>query len=231
MPELSSDMEEADLVSWLVKPGDRVAVGDLIAELETEKSTVEFESPVGGTLLEIVVPEGTNGVQVGTVIARIEPDGDQAAAEPAAAREEATGAARPESTPAPEPRTPTQVAAPPAREAAPPRAPAGAAASDVAATPVARRMAEQGVLNFEMEASALLVLAGLAGCRAGVVCTAYAQRTSGDFVSSDRKSAAEQGVIETGLEALHVLAEMDARRAETGEAYWRPSHGLAEMST
>ena len=93
-----------------------------------------------------------------------------------------------------------------------------------------RRMADQGVVNFEMEASAVLVLAALAGCRAGVVCTAFAQRTSGGFVSGDQKTAAEQGLIETGLEALHVLAEMDARRAATGESYWRPSHGLAEMA-
>ncbi len=74
MPELSSDMTEADLVSWLVKPGDTVQRGDLICELETEKSTVEFESPVDGTLLEIVVPEGTNGVEVGTVIAIFQAD-------------------------------------------------------------------------------------------------------------------------------------------------------------
>jgi pyruvate dehydrogenase E2 component (dihydrolipoamide acetyltransferase) len=69
MPELSSDMTEADLVSWLVAPGDSVQKGDLICELETEKSTVEFESPLAGTLIEIVIPEGTNGVEIGTVIA------------------------------------------------------------------------------------------------------------------------------------------------------------------
>lgn len=83
MPELSSDITEADLVSWLVKPGDHVEAGELIAELETEKSTVEFESPASGTLVEILVPEGTNGVEVGTVLALFEPDtGEPAISEP-----------------------------------------------------------------------------------------------------------------------------------------------------
>ena len=72
MPEFAADMTEADLLSWLVKPGDQVEAGELIAEIETEKSTVEFESPVSGRLLEIRVPEGTNGVQVGTVLALVE---------------------------------------------------------------------------------------------------------------------------------------------------------------
>lgn len=96
---------------------------------------------------------------------------------------------------------------------------------------LAERMAAQGVVNFEMEASALLVLASLAGCRAGVVCTAFAQRTSGDFVTGARKDAAEEAVIETGLEALHVLARMDAQRDRAGEALWRPSHWEVEVAT
>jgi uridine phosphorylase len=92
-------------------------------------------------------------------------------------------------------------------------------------------MAAQGVVNFEMEASALLVLASLAGCRAGVVGTAFARRTSGDFVSGNRKRLAEEGLIETGLEALHILAEMDRQRSAAGELHWRPSHWAAEVAT
>jgi uridine phosphorylase len=89
---------------------------------------------------------------------------------------------------------------------------------------LAERMAAQGVVNFEMEASAVLTLAALAGCRAGVVCTAFAQRTSGEFVTVDRQRTAEEGLIATGLEALHVLAEMDGQQARSGELHWRPSH-------
>jgi uridine phosphorylase len=96
---------------------------------------------------------------------------------------------------------------------------------------LAARMAAQGVLNFEMEASAVLVLAALAGCRAGVVCTAYAQRTTGAFVDGEHRERAEGKLIGTGLEALHVLAEMDAQRRAAGASHWRPSLWQREVAT
>jgi uridine phosphorylase len=96
---------------------------------------------------------------------------------------------------------------------------------------LADRMASQGVVNFEMEASAVLVLAGLAGCRAGVVCTAFAQRTQGAAVVGEQKVRAEAGLIDTGLEALHVLAEMDAQQDRSGEMHWRPSHWAPDLAT
>lgn len=96
---------------------------------------------------------------------------------------------------------------------------------------LAERLARQGVVNFEMEASAVLTLAMLAGCRAGVVCTVFAQRKTGEFVMEGQKQAAEGSVIDTGLEALHVLADMDAQRARSGEMHWRPSHWAPEMAT
>jgi uridine phosphorylase len=95
---------------------------------------------------------------------------------------------------------------------------------------LAARMAAQGVVNFEMEASAVLTLAALAGCRAGVVCTVYAQRTSGAFIGGDLRHEAEAGLVETGLEALHVLAEMETQRARSGELHWRPSHWAPKMA-
>ena len=88
---------------------------------------------------------------------------------------------------------------------------------------LAEEMARQRVMNFEMEASALLVLATLARCRAGVVCAVYANRTTGDFVSGDLKDAAEAACVETGLESLLVLADMDARKREAQTDRWRPS--------
>ena len=88
---------------------------------------------------------------------------------------------------------------------------------------LADEMARQRVVNFEMEASALLVLAGLAGCRAGVVCTAYAQRVSGAFVQGAQKEQAESACIDTGLEALRLLAEMDEAVQAQGAVHWRPS--------
>ncbi len=88
---------------------------------------------------------------------------------------------------------------------------------------LAKEMARQRVLNFEMEASALLVLATLGGCRAGVVCAVYAQRVTGDFVEGDRKDRAEAACVETGLESLLILAEMDRQVHEAAADRWRPS--------
>jgi uridine phosphorylase len=88
---------------------------------------------------------------------------------------------------------------------------------------LAQEMARQGVTNFEMEASALLVLSSLAGCRAGVVCAAYAQRTTGAFVQGEQMERAESACIETGLEALRLLAEMDDAMHAHEALHWRPS--------
>ena len=88
---------------------------------------------------------------------------------------------------------------------------------------LAEDMARQRVLNFEMEASALLVLAGLARCRAGVVCAVYAQRSTGDFVTGAAKDAAEAACVETGLESLLILAQMDRQKQQASTDRWRPS--------
>ena len=80
MPALSPTMEEGTLAKWLVKAGDTVKSGDILAEIETDKATMEFEAVDEGTIAEILVPEGTDGVKVGTVIARIAGDGEDAAA-------------------------------------------------------------------------------------------------------------------------------------------------------
>jgi uridine phosphorylase len=83
---------------------------------------------------------------------------------------------------------------------------------------LADEMIRQRVTNFEMEASALLVLASLAGCRAGVVCAAYAQRVSG-------------ACIDTGLEALRLLAEMDEAVGAAGAVHWRPSLWVSNVAS
>jgi len=96
---------------------------------------------------------------------------------------------------------------------------------------LADEMTRQGVTNFEMEASALLVLAGLAKCRAGVVCTAYAQRVSGAFVQGEQKDQAESACIETGLEALRLLADMDDAMQANGALHWRPSLWVSTLAS
>src|SRR4051812_44084273 len=86
MPALSPTMEEGTLAKWLVKEGDQVKSGDILAEIETDKATMEFEAIDEGTIASIVVPEGTENVAVGTVIATIAAEGEDAS--PATPRHE-----------------------------------------------------------------------------------------------------------------------------------------------
>ncbi|EQB02343.1 pyruvate dehydrogenase subunit beta [Sphingobium quisquiliarum P25] len=98
MPALSPTMEEGTLAKWLVKEGDEVRSGDILAEIETDKATMEFEAVDEGKIGAIVVPEGTEGVKVGTVIATMAGEGDKtAAAAPKA--EESAPPAKPEAAP------------------------------------------------------------------------------------------------------------------------------------
>ena len=111
MPALSPTMEEGTLAKWLVKEGDTVKSGDILAEIETDKATMEFESIDEGVIGAILVAEGTEGVKVGTVIATISGEGEAVAA-PAAAAPIPTAQAAP--APAAERPTPTARPADPA---------------------------------------------------------------------------------------------------------------------
>jgi pyruvate dehydrogenase E1 component beta subunit len=82
MPALSPTMEEGTLAKWLVKEGDSVSSGTVLAEIETDKATMEFESIDEGTVGKILVQEGTEGVKVGTVIAVLAGEGEDASAAP-----------------------------------------------------------------------------------------------------------------------------------------------------
>ena len=81
MPALSPTMEEGTLAKWLVKEGDAVKSGDLLAEIETDKATMEFEAVDEGTITKILVPEGTDGVKVGAAIALLAGEGESTQAE------------------------------------------------------------------------------------------------------------------------------------------------------
>ena len=161
MPALSPTMEEGTLARWLKQEGDSVNPGDVIAEIETDKATMEVEAVDEGVLGRIVVPEGTEGVKVNATIAWLLEEGEDASALPAAGEEDA--AAKPEAAstePEPEPESPPPAPAAPAAEPAPaaPAAetPAGTgegAGERIAASPLARRMAKQAGLD----------LAGIAG--------------------------------------------------------------------
>ena len=99
MPALSPTMEEGTLAKWLVKVGDTVASGDVMAEIETDKATMEFEAVDEGVITEILIEAGTEGVKVGAVIARLTVEGEEAAPAPASAAAEAPAADGPAATP------------------------------------------------------------------------------------------------------------------------------------
>ena len=147
MPALSPTMEEGTLAKWLVKEGDTVKSGDILAEIETDKATMEFEAVDEGTIAKIVVADGTDGVKVGAVIAIMAGEGEDASAASAApAKAEA---------PAPKAEAPKAEAAPPRLQRRrlhlhrPQHRAAPAPKSDgdrVKASPLARRLAEaQGI--------------------------------------------------------------------------------------
>ena len=117
MPALSPTMEEGTLAKWLVKEGDAVKSGDILAEIETDKATMEFEAVDEGTIGKILVPEGSENVKVGTVIASMAGEGGEAAPAPVAA------------APAPAPAAAPAAAKPaaPAKSAADPQIPPGTA--------------------------------------------------------------------------------------------------------
>src|SRR5215475_3408876 len=101
MPALSPTMEEGTLAKWHVKKGDTVKSGDVIAEIETDKATMEVEAVDEGTIEEILVPEGTEGVKVNAPIARLSGEDAGASAPPAKAESPAVKPPQPASPAAP----------------------------------------------------------------------------------------------------------------------------------
>ncbi|NMM46001.1 pyruvate dehydrogenase complex dihydrolipoamide acetyltransferase [Rhodospirillaceae bacterium KN72] len=149
MPALSPTMTEGTLAKWNVKEGDSVASGDVMAEIETDKATMEFEAVDEGVIAKILVPEGTEGVAVNTPIAILAEEGEDAADAVKEAGDNAPAAkAAPTAPPAasPEPAKAEAPAAAPVQSAAP----APAASGDrVFASPLARRMASTEGLDLK----------------------------------------------------------------------------------
>lgn len=137
MPALSPTMEEGTLAKWLVKEGDTVASGDIIAEIETDKATMEFEAVDEGIMGRILIPEGSEGVKVNTPIAMLLEDGEDADdLEISSAAGSATSTA-------------TESAAEtiaPSSDASAPKAPQATSGDRIFASPLARRLAaEKGI--------------------------------------------------------------------------------------
>lgn len=153
MPALSPTMEEGTLAKWLVKVGDTVASGDVLAEIETDKATMEFEAVDEGTITTIDVAAGTEGVKVGTVIATItseDEDGDAVSGESGAPAKAATAPATAPAKLPPEPAPTQAITADKPAVAKPVAAKPEQSASDgrgrVVASPLAKRIAaEKGI--------------------------------------------------------------------------------------
>lgn len=146
MPALSPTMEEGTLAKWLVKEGDEVKSGDILAEIETDKATMEFEAVDEGTVAKILVPEGSEGVKVGAPIAILAGEGEDASKAAAAAPKADTAApAPPKATPEPKADATPKSAPPPQAPVETPAAPAQPARAEgdrVKASPLARRLAQ-----------------------------------------------------------------------------------------
>lgn len=206
MPALSPTMEEGTLSRWLVKVGDKVSAGDIMAEIETDKATMEFEAVDEGVIADISVAEGTEGVKVGTVIATLAEEGEDAASvKPAKA--EAPAKAEP-------------AAEAKAAEPAPAEAPAKEAAlaahtggDRVIASPLAKRIAaEKGVDLTSVKGSGphgRIVKADVADATPGAVAPAAAAAAT---APAAKPAAAQDFGIPHEVEKLSGMRKTIARR-------------------
>lgn len=146
MPALSPTMEEGNLAKWLVKEGDTVKSGDVIAEIETDKATMEVEAVDEGVVAKIVVPAGTEGVKVNALIAILAAEGEDVSA---AASGSGSSAAAPKVEAAPAPAKAEEAPAPtspaPAKTES---APAASSGDRVFSSPLARRLAKEAGLDL-----------------------------------------------------------------------------------
>jgi pyruvate dehydrogenase E2 component (dihydrolipoamide acetyltransferase) len=155
MPALSPTMEEGNLAKWHVKEGDTVKSGDVLAEIETDKATMEVEAVDEGTIGKIVVPEGAEHIKVNAVIAVLLAEGEDksalgktpAAPAPSAPKSEAPPKPAPVAQPAPAPLPKAAPASQAARTASP--APASSGNGRIFASPLARRLAREAGLDLK----------------------------------------------------------------------------------
>ncbi|WFS02273.1 pyruvate dehydrogenase complex dihydrolipoamide acetyltransferase [Rhizobium tumorigenes] len=154
MPALSPTMEEGTLSKWLVKEGDQVKSGDVLAEIETDKATMEVEAIDEGTVAKLVVAAGTQGVKVNALIAVLAADGEDvgaAASGAGSAAPAAEPAAKPEAAPAAKAEEQVKADAPavaPAAPAAPKAAPVSASGNRTFSSPLARRLAKEAGIDL-----------------------------------------------------------------------------------
>ncbi|KQX26226.1 MULTISPECIES: pyruvate dehydrogenase complex dihydrolipoamide acetyltransferase [unclassified Sphingomonas] len=219
MPALSPTMEEGTLAKWLVKEGDKVSSGDLLAEIETDKATMEFEAVDEGIVTQLVVAEGTEGVKVGAVIALIQGE-DEDEAPKAAPKAEAAPKEEPKKeTPAPKAEVSApkaEVPAPKAEAPAKAAAPASDSGSRVKASPLARRLAQaQGIDLAQVSGSGpagRIVKADLDGTPSGGAKPAAAAAAAAPAQAAAPKAAATAPVATGADEIPHEVVKLSNMR-------------------
>jgi pyruvate dehydrogenase E2 component (dihydrolipoamide acetyltransferase) len=205
MPALSPTMEDGTLAKWLVKEGDTVNAGDILAEIETDKATMEFEAVDEGTIGKILVEEGTEAVKVNAPIAVLLEEGESAddiVATPAAASP-APAAAEPAAAPAPAQAAPEPAATPA------PAAPGPTDGARIFASPLARRIAaDKGLDLSQIKGSGphgRIVKADVEGATAQPAAAAAAPAAAAPTV------APAAAAMPTGPQAAQVLKMYEGR--------------------
>ncbi len=212
MPALSPTMEEGTLSKWLVKEGDTVASGDILAEIETDKATMEFEAVDEGVIGKILVEEGTEGVKVNAPIAILLEEGESAgdidSGKPA--KSEAPKESDKAEAPAPEKPETKATAATPAAGSAPP-APTSGDGSRIFASPLARRIAaDKGLDLAQVKGSGphgRIVKADVEGASAAPKAEAAA-------AAAPAPAAKAAGGMPTGPDAAQVMKMYEGRETE-----------------
>ncbi|MBS9476332.1 pyruvate dehydrogenase complex dihydrolipoamide acetyltransferase [Ancylobacter radicis] len=213
MPALSPTMEKGNLAKWLKKEGDKVAPGDVIAEIETDKATMEVEAIDEGVLAKILVPEGTQDVPVNQLIAVLATEGEDAKAIAAGGAAPKVEAPKAETPKAEAPKA-AEPAAAPAPVAAAPAAPAPAASGErVFASPLARRLAkEKGVDLASVKGS---------GPRGRIVAADVATATPG-AAKPATSSAPAPSAAAPAAAPVAPAAPSNAAILEQAKAYYEP---------
>ncbi|MGR9435170.1 pyruvate dehydrogenase complex dihydrolipoamide acetyltransferase [Rhizobium leguminosarum] len=226
MPALSPTMEEGNLSKWLVKEGDKVKSGDVIAEIETDKATMEVEAVDEGTVAKLVVAAGTEGVKVNALIAVLAADGEDVSAAAssagsAAPAPKADGAAAPKAEAAPAPAQSTPPAAP-VTAASP--ASVSSDGSRTFSSPLARRLAKEAdidlsavagsgphgrVVKSDIEAA---VAGGGAKAAAAPVSAAAPQAAAPAPAAAAPKGASEEAVLKLFEPGSYELVPHDGMR-------------------
>jgi pyruvate dehydrogenase E2 component (dihydrolipoamide acetyltransferase) len=230
MPALSPTMEEGNLAKWLVKEGDKVSSGDVIAEIETDKATMEVEAVDEGTVAKLVVPAGTEGVKVNAVIAILAEEGEDAAAAAKGDGSEVKTEAK-SAQPEQKPEQPkSEEKAEKLAESAKPMADQAPAAATPApkkdgerifASPLARRLAKESGLDLTAVSGSCpkgrivkadIEAAAKGGAPKAAASAAQAQSTSATAPAPMAKGASDEQVLKNFAEGSYELVPHDGMR-------------------